>query len=50
MTRKDKMCEGYVLRTFHIPEDLDDRLRITAVKSRKKFSETVIQALKKYLK
>jgi hypothetical protein len=26
MTRKDKMKEGFVARTFHIPMDLDEKL------------------------
>jgi hypothetical protein len=32
MTRKDEMREGFVARTFHIPEDIDDELRMMAVK------------------
>ena len=34
ITRKDKMREGFVARTFHIPIDIDDRLRMEAVKKR----------------
>jgi hypothetical protein len=50
MTRKDKIREGFVARTFHIPEDLDEKLRIKAIKNRVRFSEITILALKEYLK
>jgi hypothetical protein len=50
MTRKDKIREGFVARTFHIPEDLDEELRIKAIKNRVRFSEITILALKEYLK
>lgn len=34
MTRKDKMKKGFVTRIFHIPEDLDEKLRIKAIKNK----------------
>jgi hypothetical protein len=49
MTRKDKMREGFVARTFHIPIDIDDRLRMEAVKKRIRFSDMAILAFGKYL-
>lgn len=45
MTRKDQMREGFVARTFHIPTDIDDELRIEAVKSHVRFSDIAILAL-----
>jgi hypothetical protein len=50
MTRKDKMKEGFVARTFHIPMDLDEKLKIKAAKARMRFSEVTILALEEYLK
>jgi hypothetical protein len=50
MTRKDRLKEGYVARTFHIPEYLDEQLKIKAAKDRMRFSEVTILALKEYLK
>ena len=50
MTRNDQMRDGYVARTFHIPEDLDEKLRLKAVKNKVRFSEITISALKEYLK
>jgi hypothetical protein len=50
VTTKEKMREGFVAKTFHLPIVLDDRLRMASVKNHMKFSETVIQALEKYLK
>ncbi|MGB6531318.1 MAG: hypothetical protein WBF33_24690 [Candidatus Nitrosopolaris sp.] len=32
MTRKYKVREGSVARTFHIPNDVDDELRMMAIK------------------
>ena len=49
MTLKDKMREGFVARTFHIPIDIDDRLRMEAVKKRIRFSDMAILAFGKYL-
>ena len=49
MTRKDEMREGYVARTFHIPIDIDDKLRMEAVKQRVRFSDMAITAFRKYL-
>ena len=49
MTRKDKMREGYVSRNFHIPMDIDDELRMEAVKKRIRFSEIAILPFRQYL-
>jgi len=50
MTRKDKMKVGYVARTFHIPNDIDDELRMEAVKKRVRFSDVAIASFRKYLR
>jgi hypothetical protein len=50
MTRKDKMREGYIARNFHIPTDVDDRLRMEAVKKRLRFSDMAIVAFRGYFK
>ena len=44
------MKKGFVARTFHIPEDLDQKLRIKAIKDKVRFSEITILALEEYLK
>jgi hypothetical protein len=31
MTRKDSMRQGFVARNFHIPMDVDDKLRLMAI-------------------
>jgi hypothetical protein len=49
MTRKDKMREGFVARTFHIPKDIDDELRIEAVKTHIRFSDMAILAFRDFL-
>ena len=49
MTRKDQMREGYVSRNFHIPIDVDDELRMEAIKQRIRFSDIAIAAFKHYL-
>jgi hypothetical protein len=49
MTRKDQMREGFVARTFHIPKDIDDELRMEAVKTHIRFSDMAILAFRKYL-
>jgi len=49
MTRKDQMREGYVSRNFHIPIDVDDELRMEAVKKRIRFSDIAIAAFTHYL-
>ena len=49
MTRKVDMKEGIVARTFHISEDIDQRLKIRAAKDKLRFSQVVETALKKYL-
>jgi hypothetical protein len=43
MTRKDKMREGFVARTFHIPIEIDDKLRMMAVKKPSLGVDTGIQ-------
>jgi hypothetical protein len=50
MTKKDKIREGFVARTFHIPEELDEQLKIKAAKTKMRFSEVTILALQEYLK
>ena len=49
MTRKDQMREGYVSRNFHIPIDVDERLRIEAVKKQIRFSDIATLAFEQYL-
>jgi hypothetical protein len=49
MTRKDKMREGFVARTFHIPIEIDDKLRIMAVKNHLRFSEEAILAFRDHI-
>lgn len=44
------MKDGFVSRTFHIPEQLDERLKIKAAKAKMRFSEVTIHALEEYLK
>ncbi|MGA9151770.1 MAG: hypothetical protein WBZ36_14425, partial [Candidatus Nitrosopolaris sp.] len=50
MTRKDMMKKGFVARTFHIPEGLDQKLRMEAIKNKVRFSEVTISTLEEYLK
>lgn len=49
MTRKDKMCEGFVARTFHIPIEIDDELRMMAVKDHLRFSDMAIVAFREHI-
>jgi hypothetical protein len=49
MTRKDKMREGFVARTFHIPSDVDDELRLMAIKDHVRFSDMAILAFKEHI-
>jgi hypothetical protein len=49
MIRKDKMREGFVARTFHIPKDIDYELRIEAVKTHVIFSDMAILAFRDFL-
>jgi hypothetical protein len=49
MTRKDKMREGFVARTFHIPNDVDDELRMMAIKDHVRFSEMAILAFREHI-
>ena len=50
MTRKDQMREGFVARTFHIPIDIDDELRVKAVKTHVRFSEMAILAFREFFR
>jgi hypothetical protein len=38
------MREGFVARTFHIPNDVDDELRMLAIKDHLRFSDMAILA------
>jgi hypothetical protein len=49
MTHKDKMREGFVARTFHIPEDIDDELRMMAIKNHVRFSDEATLALRGHI-
>jgi hypothetical protein len=49
MTSKDKMREGFVARTFHIPEDIDDELRMMAIKDHVRFSEMATSVFREYI-
>ncbi|MGC2574962.1 MAG: hypothetical protein WA364_25905 [Candidatus Nitrosopolaris sp.] len=50
MTRKDKMREGFVARTFHIPIDIDDELRVMAIRNHVRFSDEAVSAFRKHIK
>ena len=50
MTRKDQMREGYVARTFHIPTDIDDELRMMAIKNHVRFSDMAISAFRDFIR
>jgi len=43
------MRKGFVARTFHIPVDIDDELRIEAVKKRMRFYDMVILAFREHI-
>jgi hypothetical protein len=49
MTRKDKMKKGFVARTFHLPIDIDDELRMMAVKNHVRFSEMAMLAFRGHI-
>jgi hypothetical protein len=49
MTRKDQMRQGYVARAFHIPIDVDDKLRMMAVEEHIRFSQIATLAFKDYI-
>jgi len=42
--------KGFVARSFNIPAELDERLKIKAAKDKVRFSEITISALEEYLK
>jgi len=46
--RKDKIREGFVAHTFHLPKNLDDKLRMDAVKQRIRYSDVAIRAFERY--
>jgi hypothetical protein len=48
MTRKNKIREGFVAHTFHLPRDLDDELRFEAVKKRVRYSDVAILAIREH--
>jgi hypothetical protein len=50
MTRKHKMREGFVARTFHIPIGIDDELRMMAIKNCVRFSDMAIVAFKDFFR
>jgi len=43
------MREGFVARTFHIPKDIDDELRMEAVNTHVRFSDMAILAFREHL-
>jgi hypothetical protein len=49
MTRKDKMREGFVARTFHIPNEVDDELRMMAIKDHVRFSEMATSVFREHI-
>jgi len=49
MTRKDKMKQGFVAHTFHLPRDLDEELRVMAGRNHVSFSEEATQAFKEHV-
>jgi hypothetical protein len=49
MTRKDMMRKGFVARTFHIPIDIDDELRMEAIKTHVRFSDMAILAFREHI-
>src|SRR5262249_16491240 len=50
MPKQNRIRKGFVARSFNIPKDLDEKLRLKAVKDNVRFSEITICALKEYLK
>jgi hypothetical protein len=42
--------KGFVARSFNIPADLDEKLKIKAAKDKVRFSDITISALEEYLK
>ena len=49
MTRKDEMKKGFVARTFHLPIDIDDELRVMAIKNHARFSDEIILAIREHI-
>jgi len=42
--------KGFVARSFNIPADLDEKLKIRAARDKVRFSQITISALEEYLK
>lgn len=49
MTRKDKIRAGFVARTFHIPIEIDDKIRMMAIKNHVRFSDEAIVAFQSHI-
>jgi hypothetical protein len=49
VTRTDKMRQGYVARAFHLPRDVDDQLRMMAIKNHIRFSDEAILAFREHI-
>jgi hypothetical protein len=47
--RKDRIRDGFVAHTFHLPKELDDKLRMEAVKNRVRYSDIAITAFERFL-
>jgi hypothetical protein len=45
----NEMRKGFVARTFHIPEDIDEELRVLAIRNHVRFSDMAILSFKHYL-
>jgi len=50
MPKQNRIRKGFVARSFNIPADLDEKLKVRAVKDKVRFSEITISALKEFLK
>jgi len=50
MPAKNKVRKGFIARSFTIPEDLDEKLKVKAAKDKVRFSDITISALRAYLK
>jgi HNH endonuclease len=47
--RKSRIREGFVERKFHIPKDIDDELRMEAIKTHVRFSDMAILAFREHI-
>jgi hypothetical protein len=43
------MRQGYVARAFHLPRDVDDQLRMMAIKNHIRFSDEAILAFREHI-